>query len=156
MPQDSSSQMTQARFAALMDAYGGDPMRWPQDEREAAQRWHASNPQAQELLAQAVRLDRALGVGELPPVSAALERRLLDDFDRAQWRWSVGKLADAVAEAVWPGAPVWQPACALGLALAAGLGIALFAPFDIPQQDDVSSNVFALDTVSDVDAGNGI
>jgi|SRR5579871_1910554 len=156
MPQDSPMPMTQARFAAIVQAFGGNPDRWPLAEREAAGHWLAANPQGQALLSQAIHLDRVLGAGELPAVPAALERRLMDDFDRAQQRWSLGKLASAVAEAIWPGAPLWQPACALALAFAAGLCVAVFAPLDVPHEDDVSSNVFALDTVSDVDAGHGI
>jgi hypothetical protein len=156
MSQESSSGMTQARFAAIVDAYGGDVERWPRGEREAAESFLAANSAAQLLVSPARRLDGALGVLEITNVSSALERRLLDDFDRAQRRWSMRRLVDVAADAVWPGAPVWQPACALGLAFAAGLGLALFAPFDIPQRDDAASSVFTLDTVSDVDAGHGI
>jgi len=148
--------MTQSRFAALVEAYGADPERWPAAERDAAVCWLASNPAAQALRAEASSLDRAMGTFELPVVSSTLKRRLMEDFDGAQRRWSLRRLVGIAADAVWPGAPLWQPACALGLAFAAGLGVALFAPFDIPQQDDVSSSVFALDTLSDVDAGHGI
>lgn len=156
MSQHGSAEMTRARFAALVGSYGGDPQRWPLAERDAAERWLDSNPVAQALQSEASSLDRALGMIELPSAPSALERRLMEDFDQAQRRWSLRALFDAAADAVWPGAPVWQPACAFGLALAAGLGIALFAPIDIPKQDEASSSVFALDTESDVDAGHGI
>lgn len=156
MPNKNSAEMTLERFTVIVQSYGGDPQRWPPAEREAAELWLVSNPQSQALQAEASRLDRALGVGELPAVPDALARRLMGDFDRAERRWSLRKLADAIAETVWPGAPVWQPACALGIAFAAGLGVAVFAPLEIPDQDDLSSNVFALDGVSDVDAGHGI
>lgn len=156
MPQAISVEMTQARFAALVDAYGADPMRWPAAERDAAEHWQASNVAAQAQLSDARGLDRVLDASELPVVSPTLERRLLADFDHAQRRWSLHRVVDAAADAIWPGAPPWQPACALGLAFAAGLGLALFAPLDIPQQDEVSSGAFALDSVSDLDAGQGV
>ena len=80
----------------------------------------------------------------------------LADFDRVHARWSFAKFARRIGDAVWPGAPVWQPAGAFALALLIGLGVATFAPFDIAQQDDASANVFALDGSPDIDAGQGI
>lgn len=101
-------------------------------------------------------LDRLLDKGERPVASAALERRILADFHRARSRWSFAKFARGIADAVWPGGPVWQPATAFALALLIGLGVATFAPFDIAQQDDATAGVFALDGSPDVDAGQGI
>jgi len=104
----------------------------------------------------AARLDRLLAAAAAPAVPAALERRILADFDRIASRWSFAKLLRRAADAVWPGAPVWQPACAFAVALLIGTGVAAFAPFDIPQQDDASTSVFALDAAPDGDAGQGI
>jgi len=101
-------------------------------------------------------LDRLLDKAEPPAATAALERRILADFDRVQSRWSVAKLVRDFSDAVWPGAPVWQPVGAFAVALVIGLGVAAFAPFDIAQQDDASANVFALDGSPDVDAGQDI
>ena len=53
---------------------------------------------------------------------------------------------------MWPGAPVWQPACSFALALLIGTGVAAFAPLDLPQQDDA----FALGGPPDIDIGHGI
>ena len=49
------------------------------------------------------------------PVPAALEMRILGDFDRVAARRSVGLagLLDRLRDAVWPGAPVWRPAAVL-------------------------------------------
>lgn len=101
-------------------------------------------------------LDRLLDKGERPVASATLERRILADFDRVNARWSFTKLVRGVSEAIWPGSPVWQPVGALAMALIIGLGVAVFAPLDIAQQDDATANVFALDGSPDVDAGQGI
>ncbi len=99
------------------------------------------------------RLGRLLDTVSAPAAPAALERRILAGFDRVQARrgW-----ARRLADAVWPGGPVWQPMGAFAAALLIGIGVAAFAPFDLPQQDDGSSNVFALDGSPDIDAGHGI
>jgi len=110
-------------------------------------------------------LDRLLDKVAPPAVTPALERRILGDFDRVrmhannqveQSRWSFTRLVRRFGDAVWPGGPVWQPAGAFAVALVIGLGVAVFAPFDIAQQDDATANVFALDGSPDVDAGQGI
>jgi hypothetical protein len=88
--------------------------------------------------------------------SAALENRLLDDFDRVTRRWSWARLARAAAERVWPGAPLWQPACAFALAFGVGLGVAAFAPLDVVPPDDRAVGAFTLDAAPDTDAGQDI
>ena len=102
----------------------------------------------------AARLDRLLAAAPVPAVSPALERRILAAFDRRHW--SFARFLRRVADAIWPDAPAWQPACALALALMLGTGVAAFAPFDLPQQDDAGGSVFALDGSPDIDAGQGI
>jgi hypothetical protein len=62
-------------------------------------------------------------------VPAALEARILADFDRvtahrgrrAGWFGRIG-------ETLWPGAPAWQPASVLALSLAIGLMAGGFVP----------------------------
>ncbi|MBL6852872.1 MAG: hypothetical protein ISS15_01155 [Alphaproteobacteria bacterium] len=101
-------------------------------------------------------LDRLLDQAEHPVASSALERRVLADFHRVNARWSFLKLARRIGDAIWPDTPAWQPVGALAVALLIGLGVAVFAPLDIAQQEDATANVFALDGSPDVDAGQGI
>lgn len=143
------SAISEERFKSLVEAYGGDPARWPAGEREAAERLLRSSAMAQAAAAEAVRLDQALSAARDVPVAGALDARVMADFDRAARRWSLRKFAGALADAVWPGAPLWQPACAFGLALVIGVGLAAFAPLDPGRSDDNSAAVFALDTVPD-------
>jgi hypothetical protein len=89
-------------------------------------------------------LERLLARAAPPLVSAALERRVLADFDRIAARWTLTRLIDRVADALWPGAPVWQPACAFAAALVIGLGVAAFAPLDASAPDE--GTAFAYDT----------
>lgn len=52
--------MTPERFRELIDAYGGDPKRWPAAERRAAEDCAARDPAARAALAEAARLDALL------------------------------------------------------------------------------------------------
>ena len=132
----------------------------------------------------AAQLDRLLAlVASAPTVSPALERRILADFDAVRMhanndavrmhanndavrmqannnvqarRWTFARLLRHAADAVWPGAPVWQPACAFALALIVGVGVAAFAPLDIPQGDDASTAAFTFDLSPDGDASQGL
>jgi hypothetical protein len=101
------------------------------------------------------KLDRLLDAVTAPAVPAALEQRILVDFDRVQARWSFTRLLHGMADAVWPGAPVWQPAGALALALLIGVGAAAFAPLDFGAPDE-NGGVFAFDGAPDTDPGQGI
>lgn len=57
------------RFRELMDAYGGDPRRWPPAERPPAAALLAASAEARALLAEAAALDRLLD--EAPPSAPA-------------------------------------------------------------------------------------
>jgi len=151
-----SVEMTQARFAAIVAAYGGEAGHWPHAEREAAKRWLADHEAARTLVAHALALDHALATSAPVGASAGLEARLIGDFDRIARRWSWTRLAGITAEHVWPGAPTWQPACAFALAFAVGLVIAAFAPLDVAPSDDRAVGTFTLDAPPDADAGQDI
>ncbi|MCC7045104.1 MAG: hypothetical protein IT562_00180 [Alphaproteobacteria bacterium] len=61
--------MTPERFATLLDAYGGDPKRWPAAERGDAEAYLAATPAARGLIDDALRLD-ALIDAAVPPAAA--------------------------------------------------------------------------------------
>lgn len=63
--------MTPERFATLLDAYGGDPKRWPAAERGDAEAYLAATPTARVLLDDALRLDALLDAGV--PAAAAVD-----------------------------------------------------------------------------------
>ena len=54
------------RFKAIVDAYGADPARWPQDERDAALTFMAQDTRAEAWLDEAVAIDALLGEGFEP------------------------------------------------------------------------------------------
>ncbi|MEJ0026630.1 MAG: hypothetical protein WDN01_11435 [Rhizomicrobium sp.] len=98
------------------------------------------------------RLDRLLAMVPAPAVPAALERRILDDFDRLAARGRVATALRRAADLVWPGAPVWQPAMAFAVSLMIGLGVAAFAPLG-PSPDD---GLFTFDAGIDIDGAPGV
>lgn len=67
---------------------------------------------------------RALPTSAVP---AALEARILADFDRVAVRRRSGWFGQ-IGERLWPGAPAWQPASALALSLVIGLVAGGFMP----------------------------
>lgn len=143
-----TTAMSEGRFRALVEAYGGDPARWPAAEREAALGLMQSSSAARAAAEEARQLDVKLGAARAVQVPDALTNRLLADFARASRRWTARTFVTSLADAVWPGAPLWQPAVAFGLALAIGVGVAVLAPLDLRSSDD-APGTFALDAVPD-------
>lgn len=74
----SSSPLDAVRVRALVEAFGADPARWPETEREAALAWLQANPdEASALLAEARALDGMLDAWRLDPTPAPLLRQVL-------------------------------------------------------------------------------
>jgi hypothetical protein len=103
---------------------------------------------------------RALALLGEEPAPAALEARILADFDRVAARPSLltrfVRLLEDTSEVVWPGAPVWQPASVLALALAAGLAAGLMVPSTALARDTSDSiQTASLDSVPQLDLSGG-
>jgi len=82
--------------------------------------------------------------------SAALEVRILADFDAASARrdrspWvKAARIAHQFGDAIWPGVPAWQPVSVLALSLLIGLAAGTFVPaWTI--SSDASSQTLTLD-----------
>ncbi len=104
------------RLAAILDAYGADPLHWPESERLAAQAFVARENRAQVLVAEAEALDRLLDCAPSEAPSAALVDRVLA---RAPRRRGFG----AFWRDLFPGQPAWRPTLGLAAALAVGIGV---------------------------------
>lgn len=65
------------RLRAIFDAYGGDPLRWPEDERDAALALLARSGDARRLHEDALRLDAALDLLPAAAPSPGLEDRIV-------------------------------------------------------------------------------
>ena len=70
--------MTPDRVMTLLDAYGADPARWPEAEREAAMALISADPALAARRDEAAALDGLLLQAESPQPSADLARRILE------------------------------------------------------------------------------
>lgn len=76
--------MNDDRLLLLIEAYGAEPMAWPEDEREAAMAHLAANRAMFEpALEEARALDMAFEIDELPDVPAGLAERILEAAPQA-------------------------------------------------------------------------
>lgn len=114
-----TARMTMDRFEALVAAYGGDPLRWPEAERVAAQMLAARDGAAARLLAEAEALDRLLDEAPAAAVNAALAARIL----AARPQPAIGDRLRALWSDLFGGAPAWAPALGLVAAVALGTGV---------------------------------
>jgi hypothetical protein len=104
------------QFRVLLDAYGGNADRWPQNERSTARALVESSEEARRLVHDATALDRLLDAAETLPTTRALEERILAAFpERPRKRWP-----RALAENWIPGAAM---ACSLALGLLVGTAL---------------------------------
>jgi hypothetical protein len=73
------------RYRSLAEAYGSDPRRWPEGQREAAEAFQAREPEAaRRVLGEAALLDEALDAWRPPAVDHALRERVLAGAPRAR------------------------------------------------------------------------
>ncbi|HOT09860.1 MAG TPA: hypothetical protein PK710_08825 [Polyangiaceae bacterium] len=128
-----TKQVKLDRFAELVEAYGANPKRWPEDERDAALMWLESSEDARRLVEEANHLDRWLeSAGSITP-SPALKGRIMAQMPRVSevplspWmRW---------VERIWPFGPTWQPVAALVAAAMLGVTFGVV----MPESDESSS-----------------
>ncbi|CAE6719540.1 hypothetical protein [Paraburkholderia haematera] len=93
--------MTPERFHQIVEAYGADPRRWPQQERAAAEAWAAAHrAEAAAVLADAAGIDAWLAADKVDPPGAALKQRIIGSapvrqpiVPRRRWWWSGAAVA---------------------------------------------------------------
>jgi len=131
------SSMELTRLAELLDAYGGDPGRWPAAERDAALALLASSPVARAQQQAAALLDAGLDAYSVAPPSAALRAAVIAASPRPRvgWRASLAGL--------WQDLGGWQLA---GPAFAASLALGALVPMwldqaatDLPDEDLIAA-----------------
>lgn len=106
------TEMKLERLAEILDAYGGDPLRWPEAERLAAQGLVARDPRAAAMAAEAEALDALLDASPGLAPSVALNAAVLARRPRPSlWR------------ELFPSGGVLKPALGFAMALAVGVGI---------------------------------
>lgn len=94
--------LSPARFAALVDAYGGTIARWPESVRDEAEQLAARDEAMRALLSDADRLDTRLDRWRVPQPTPALHQRIAAERRRSLSRrvriwWTGAGLAVALA-----------------------------------------------------------
>lgn len=139
-------EITLERFAAIVDAYGASPMRWPVDERGAAEALLAVSAEARALLADARMLDGMLASAPVEAPSGALVERLMAARPRVAAAPVAAKPQGFFREliaAIWPYGSPALPTGALAASIV--LGVALGSVSEIAVLDATSSAVTASD-----------
>lgn len=136
------------RLRELIDAYGGEPRRWPESERAAALALLEDSSEARAWLGQARATDIELDRLTVPPPSPALRDALLERAPRPRgWRPALASL--------WRDLGGWSlagPALAAGLALGLGMGIGLSPlPATNGFDDEALFRLAGLDAGTDAD-----
>ncbi|ANB75700.1 hypothetical protein AYM40_25630 [Paraburkholderia phytofirmans OLGA172] len=109
--------MTPERFHQIVEAYGADPHRWPQQERAAAEAWAAAHRvEADTALADAVGIDAWLAADKLEPPGAALQQRIIGS--------APGRRPIAPRRRLW-----WSGAAVAGVGLLGGVAGAFAVSF---------------------------
>lgn len=105
--------MNKDRFAAILDAYGAAPRRWPAAEREAARAFLAADAHARVMQGEAEGLDEVLSAAPALAAPPELRARVLSAAPRS------GRLAPGTAASGWT--RFWAPGAGLAAAGVAGL-----------------------------------
>ncbi|QGZ58539.1 hypothetical protein [Paraburkholderia acidiphila] len=110
--------MTPERFHTLVAAYGADPQRWPQHERDDALEWaRAHRAQADALLDEAMELDSWLARDMVAPPSRACFEQIVAG---APVKPALTPVSAAKRRSFW-----WSGAAFAGVGLAGALAGAL-------------------------------
>ena len=116
-----TSDMTLERLEHLAEAYGANPRRWPDGEREAALALMTRSTAARDLVAEAGALDRALEGSPLHVPDAALTRLTAATAFPPPRQSSSSLWTGAMdwrgflAAAIWPRVTVFAGMIALGI-----------------------------------------
>ena len=108
--------MTSERFQQLLAAYGADPRRWPEREREGARAFLAADSERERLLFEARQTDAVLDAFTVAPVSHALRDRVI----------ALATQAGLKSQSIRPFRG-WAPRVCLAAACAAGVVVGLGA-----------------------------
>jgi hypothetical protein len=149
--------MTLARFQRLLDVHGVDPARWPQPERETAERLLASDAAAAGALAQARAFDALVARDAEAPADAThvlralAARPLPPQRRRFLWRRWPSELLTLDFAPAWPRVAALAGVAALGFVIGlSDLGPSTVTPTgedltSILADNDIGAVVFAPD-----------
>ncbi|MEQ8194536.1 MAG: hypothetical protein RIB59_08595 [Rhodospirillales bacterium] len=131
---DDDGTMTNDGFKRLMrciEAYGAEPARWPEAERDGLLALLAESPEAQRALEGAREFDALLDRAAPPMPSPELTADILAGAAPSPVRQWFSLL--------WPFGPVWQPVSAFALAAVLGFYLGTVTPAPASQGADLSA-----------------
>lgn len=143
----SAQNMTLDRLRQILAAYGGDPDRWPDDERDAAEALIAASPVARAVLTREQALDAGLALASNEVTDDAMARLTAAmAFPPPQRTVAPASVARGwfanLASAFWPRATVFASMAALGIIV--GLAVEpVYSP------NDANASVASDSVVSD-------
>lgn len=148
--------MTRERFKLLVEAYGADPNRWPEAEREAALKFAASDAEARVKLEQERAFDRAIDLADTAPAAPELQAKIFATFLA---RKSATARSLAWLTAWMPQRPQWIPLAAFATSLLLGIGagavIPALAGLDEPQGEAALLALGGIDDALAEETGGG-
>lgn len=139
------------RFRTIVDAYGTDPSRWPEAEREAALSLLASSSDAVAIVDHAAQLDRVLDQVPMVQPSLELKRIVASIPDRTL---SVPSRPDLDGrQTKLPFTSLWKSAVAATFAVILGIitGVATVEPLDVSNNSTDWEDFTSLAFVPDLD-----
>ena len=133
--------MNKDRFFSIVDAYGAEPRRWPDADREGALAFAEVEAEAGAHLRRAAEIDRVLDENRPLAPSPAMRRRILNAAPTA---------ARDAGRINW-----WAPSAGLVAAGVAGLmfGATLLAPREMPSERLLAELEAGYDTLEALDPG---
>jgi hypothetical protein len=139
------------RFRTIVDAYGADPSKWPEAEREAALLLLASSSEAVAIVDQAAQLDRVLNQAPMVQPSPELERIVSSIPERSLSMPTRPGLDER--RTVFPFATLWKSAVAATFAVILGFitGAATVEPLDMSNSSTDWEDFTSLAFVPDLD-----
>lgn len=130
----TGSAVNEARVKTLIDAYGADPARWPQEERAEAAALLARLPELEAYRNEALLLDTLLKAHAAALPDAALIERVV----AARPRRARENPLRALIEFLLPGEAAWIPAGALAASMAFGIYVGMSGAF-MPAASDTET-----------------
>lgn len=142
--------MTLEEFEKLIDAYGGQASRWPEEHREDALAFAEGSAAAQATLAQARALDGVLDQAPAGEVTASLMENILssaptphsESLAGINPQTFIGRLEDLLT-ALWPQKGWLRPAGLLAATLAVGFYVGFVGAEGLGLQEDMQSDYVA-------------
>jgi len=143
--------LTMERFTAILKAYGSEPSRWPEEERDAAMQFISENPHSTSLQATAAELDQLLDSVEISAPSNRLYGSILSLVAKTSQTEVIDRLLDwlfptSSQSLLW----LWRPVIAVTLPLAVGfiLGAGTVTSASVDEWDTWEEEIYVSGIVA--------